>query len=958
MIATHAQATLSFHPPAAGARVVIRDEEWLVRHVQTWSNCHAIHVTGLSELVRGRSAIFRSDLDSIVELRPEETKLVVDPSPAYRRSRLYLECLLRRSPPTDSRLYIGHRGAMNNTPYQLEPAAQALASPRARILMADGVGLGKTIEVGILLSELIQRGQGDRILVVALKSILTQFQKELWGRFSIPLVRLDSVGLERLRSKIPSNMNPFHYFNRVIISIDTLKRDDNYYRRFLEQCDWDVIVIDECQNVALKTTGRSQRARLANLLATRCSSLILTSATPHDGTAPSFASLMNLLEPTAVADPENYTREDIRGLFIRRFKKDVSKQTQGMLFDRDVQLDRTHASPEEDAAFEKIAALQFRTIDRKRHSDNKGILFRTTLLKAFLSSPKACLSTIEERLKQPAMRDHEDPDVAHDRRVLGELRATVEQVSTDELSKFAKLVSWLKRVGIHGAKPKERVVIFSERIHTLQFLKDELMKALGLPDSSIAVFQGTMDDQKQQELVRSFGSATTPIRVLLASDAASEGINLHYHCHRLVHFDVPWSLIRMEQRNGRIDRYGQTKIPELRYLLTIPSNPGLKGDLRILERLVEREAVANKNLGDVAWLMQQYDPEKEEERVAEAIQNHEPPETTVPDLPDETDFLSSLLDDQEETASKAGPEVVEPLSLYDADEAYFKAAFHELDGEIKDLTPPEWIDAHSFRFVPPEDLKRRLQYLPREMCPAAEGEFMLTTDRSRVQRALEKARDDGTWADWQLLWNLHPIAEWLGDCVLASFSRHEAPVLRVPKGIDGTRACFVVQGLLSNAMGQPVLVEWFGVEWGKGSIVPFPELVGRTKLDADLTNDRRPIDVTALTDLLTPTVDRAREHMKALRQKRADQLKNELKPEFRRAMRWRDASLARIEEERKAILAAGRSPRSDEQRKFEACIEDVNRHHKARQEWLDRRARTHESPFLRIAAVLVPKEMR
>ena len=116
----------------------------------------AVRVTGTSELVRGKDAIFLSELDEIVELRPEDTELVHDPSPQYRRTRLYLESLLRRTPPTDDALYTGHRGAIEQANYQAQPAAKALRQLRPRILMADGVGLGKTIEVGILLSELIR----------------------------------------------------------------------------------------------------------------------------------------------------------------------------------------------------------------------------------------------------------------------------------------------------------------------------------------------------------------------------------------------------------------------------------------------------------------------------------------------------------------------------------------------------------------------------------------------------------------------------------------------------------------------------------------------------------------------------------------------------------------------------------------------------------------------------------
>src|SRR5690606_24259226 len=267
------------------------------------------------------------------------------------------------------KLYRGHRGAMNRADYQLVPAGKALAQPRPRLLIADAVGLGKTIEVGVLLSELIRRGRGRRILVVALKSVLEQFQEELWARFTIPLVRLDSTGLERVQRKIPANHNPFYYFDRVIISIDTLKKDEKY-RRFLEQCHWDAVVVDECQHVAVRARGsatqRSQRAKLASLLARTSDALILTSATPHDGKKESFASLMNLLEPTAIADDQDFVAEDVAPRFVRRFKKDVQAQAASSFRERQVAPHHVPTSPEEDAVLGLLKDADFRTIAPRR----------------------------------------------------------------------------------------------------------------------------------------------------------------------------------------------------------------------------------------------------------------------------------------------------------------------------------------------------------------------------------------------------------------------------------------------------------------------------------------------------------------------------------------------------------------------------------------------------------------
>ena len=244
---------------APGSRIIARDEEWLVRRVDlTPSGAHLLTVTGLSPLVRNREATFIDrveELDEPIQLvDPKTTVPVPDSSPFYRDTRLFLEALLRQSVPPDARLTLGHRGAMDLLPYQLDPARLALQQPRQRILIADAVGLGKTIECGILLTEMIRRGRGRRILVLTVKSMMTQFQKELWARFSIPLVRLDSTGLQRVRTRIPSNHNPFHYFDKTIISIDTIKQDGEY-RNHLENAWWDIIVIDEAHNVARRGTN-------------------------------------------------------------------------------------------------------------------------------------------------------------------------------------------------------------------------------------------------------------------------------------------------------------------------------------------------------------------------------------------------------------------------------------------------------------------------------------------------------------------------------------------------------------------------------------------------------------------------------------------------------------------------------------------------------------------------------
>lgn len=302
---------------APGMRTVIRDEEWMVRKIEINNlGNKALHCVGISPLVKDKEAIFLTDLEEIKVVNPSETKLVPDTSEFFNRTKLYLESQWRQKIPTDNKLHIGDEAAMDPMQYQQEPAQQALKHPRQRILIADAVGLGKTLEAGILISELIARGKGKRILVVTAKSMMTQFQKEMWNRFTIPLVRLDSNRIHKIRSQLPSNYNPFFYYDKTIVSIDTLKRDVEY-RTHLENAYWDIIVIDEAQSVA-ERGEHQQRNRLAKLLAERSDTMIMLSATPHDGRARSFASLMNMLDPTAIANPDDYTKDDIKGLCIRR----------------------------------------------------------------------------------------------------------------------------------------------------------------------------------------------------------------------------------------------------------------------------------------------------------------------------------------------------------------------------------------------------------------------------------------------------------------------------------------------------------------------------------------------------------------------------------------------------------------------------------------------------------------
>ena len=810
---------------APGMRAVIRDEEWLIKKIETNSLGHQVlQCVGITPLVRNRDTIFLTDLEQIQIVDPASIQLIADSSPFFKRSLLYLESQWRQQLPTDRNLHIGHKAAMDPMPYQLDPTKLSLQRPRQRILIADTVGLGKTLEAGILMSELIARGKGKRILVVTVKSMMTQFQKEMWNRFTIPLVRLDSNRIQKIRASLPSNYNPFFYYDKTIVSIDTLKRDVEY-RTHLEKAYWDIIVIDEAHNVAERGDHQAQRSRLAKLLANRSDTMIMLSATPHDGRAKSFASLMNMLDPTAIADPENYTPEDIKGLCIRRFKNDVKDQVNGSFLERQVTLEHCHASAQEEHAFDLLAEMQLEMDAGK--ANNTGRLFKTNLEKSLFSSPAACCKSIEARLKK-LYKKYTVDDIS-DIRLLEELHTALGQVTPEHFTRYQKLLELLRSdsYGWNPKDPGDRVVIFTERIETMNYLVEHLRTDLGLKSSAIQEISGGMSDAEQQRIVEDFGRTESPIRILVASDVASEGLNLHYLSHRLIHFDIPWSLMVFQQRNGRIDRYGQQKRPDIRYLLIESNNKQIKGDMRIIEILIQKEEQALKNIGDPALLLGKFNVEEEETVIAEAIESGSDADTFAQSLDaDAQEFnpfeaLMAAASETEETAIEQLSETVSDETLF-TDKEYLEQAVQYLNqtdsNPVQELQTVSGLD---IRLTP--EMERRLRALiPEEAMPQGET-LRLSDDKAfcmeQMRTSMQKNMDEAAWPSSQYLWKLHPIFSWVNDKAGLLFKRAEAPVLGLPGVLYPGEALYIVSGSVPNLKSTPLIDEWFGLLYRDGQFI-------------------------------------------------------------------------------------------------------------------------------------------
>jgi superfamily II DNA or RNA helicase len=979
---------------ASGMTVLARDEEWLVTEVkETDHDGTRLVVTGVSPLVRDQTAVFfhaPGRLDRVEPLFAEDTELIKDGSPGFRRSRLFIEALLRKTPLPQGEQRLASVGThlADDLLYQREPARRALANLRPRLLIADAVGLGKTLEIGLLLSELIRRGRGDRILVVTPRHILEQFQHELWTRFAIPLVRLDTSGIARMQQRLPAGRNPFDYYKRVIASIDTLK--SARYREQLRRVEWDAVVMDESHKLISQTALNNQ---LARILAPTTHAFILASATPHNGDGESFNELISLIDPTAIVDVKKRAgKDELQHLYVRRHKMspDVAAQIGAQWAERARPLfvDCPATAPEE-AVLDELYSTWIRPVDGQNPPiTGKGSrLFPVTLLKAFLSSHAALLETIEARIN----RIQAATERADEREALQRLHRLTAQITADDSAKLRALVATLDDIGVGPGKPT-RVVIFSERRATIDFLYEQLPGQLGFTQPErerqaekgvigpVRILHGGQSDDAQQRIVKDFALEASDVRILLTSDVAAEGVNLHRQCHQLIHYDIPWSLITIEQRNGRIDRYGQRTSPQIHVLLHRSANPDHEADESVSKILTKKEDAAHRTLGEAAALMGLRDEEQEQTSVEQAFLDGRNIADVVPDQPADVDdiFMAGGSYDTDD-ADAAGPsdDTLRQPRLFGSTREFVEDALAEAYEDPANTIGLTWLDPtdypDTFEFELNRDahrlsdLQRRLKVLPQSYLDERQvlEKLTLTLSADVANQRLELARKnsgekpkrrgaaskeqkygESGWPDMSFLTDQHPVIEWLVDKVLVRKAADSTVAKRLTAPViaaEVTEPVFLLNGRYSNKQGKPTVMAWMALRsQPDGLTVDHREFV-QVLHDAKVNREMRLRDVgdlSGLNAIVPHAVEAARHEMRRRREDQEERLMAPLAEYEQRLRRWEKAKMFRYEQ----LTLPGMRRR--EERKVENTAVALKK--------LIDELSTQGEPMIRLVGVLVP----
>jgi SNF2 family DNA or RNA helicase len=563
--------------------------------------------------------------------------------------------------------------------YQLDPLVRAIQMPRANLLIADDVGLGKTIEAGLVIQELVVRNRARNVLIVCPAGLQIHWRDQMRDKFGLDFRIVDSELMKELRRSRGIHTNPWTHFPRLITSIDFIKRDrpmrlfkevvpsDTQYPR-----TFDILVVDEAHNVAPASGGNyavdSQRTQAIRTIAPHYEHRLFLTATPHNGYLESFTALLEILDNQRFARDIRPNPKQLETIMVRRLKTELKNAWGEARYPKRV-LDVIEVDYSESEK-EIHSWLREYTLLRRENAKTKGEVFAAEfvlklLKKRLFSSPAAFQSTLAKHTKtlkglreedtrsfkkntvfgilrrqiSKAEEDYADDNNyeeatsdavgsasqvfdslgSRERKLLEEMSAWAEKSSFTADSKANALMDWIRGnlLNSDGSWNDERAIIFTEYRTTQDWLQLLLAAEGFTKDDRVMVLYGGMDIDQREAIKAAFQAHpdTSPVRILLATDAASEGIDLQNYCHRLIHYEIPWNPNRMEQRNGRIDRHGQKYQPLIYHFVSkgyqkqtearAVEAKDLEGDLEFLVRAAQKVEQIREDIGKVGPVIAQ-----------------------------------------------------------------------------------------------------------------------------------------------------------------------------------------------------------------------------------------------------------------------------------------------------------------------------------------------------------------
>jgi len=560
-------------------------------------------------------------------------------------------------------------GAVEVDGFQLVPLVRALEMPRVSMLLADSVGLGKSVEAGLILTELLLRRRIRRVLILTPASLRQQWKQEMRDKFSVSFDVIDRPETHALQRRLGLDANPWRTYPRIISSYHYLRQDD-IKEQFLSTCrstgdtddvqarlPWDLLIVDEAHNLMPSNFGEdSDLSKLLRAISPYFEHKLFLTATPHNGHTRCFTGLLEQLDPVRFTQKAELTEAEknrIQGVVVRRLKREINDLDREAgrvphFAERELREIALTLGPKEAGLSRAVAAFR-RAVKSLIRSSKKserlaGAFTIEVLVKRLLSCPytfaeswtrfrqglkeEEAVDSGEVNSAQKAASEDLDDDrelegrARHAARTAGAwLKPFVEQLS-DEVavidaclenlglqfdgetvsnpnqdSRFDHLVQLIDENLREGRawNTAERLIVFTEYKTTLDYLKRRLHQQYADDGTAIRVLYGGMTDPERDQVKEAFNDPHDPVRVLVATDAASEGLNLQETARLLIHYEIPWSPIRLEQRNGRLDRYGQARDVIVRHFSSEDD-----ADLRFMSRIVQKVNEIREDLGSFA----------------------------------------------------------------------------------------------------------------------------------------------------------------------------------------------------------------------------------------------------------------------------------------------------------------------------------------------------------------------